>query len=72
LKITETIERDCCENQDLATYRGLTKMAAYRRPKFCKHCGQIWYFGSQPDGAGSSVNVLKPAVATEDCCLEEA
>ena len=44
MKITETIERNCCQPQDLVPYR-----AAYSRSHplsetlhFCRHCGQWW------------------------------
>lgn len=37
MKITETIERECCQPQDLKPYLG---KADSKGVKFCVHCGQ--------------------------------
>lgn len=43
MKITETIERECCQPNDLAQYQGNPIMSHSKHPfKFCKHCGQVW------------------------------
>lgn len=44
MKITEEIERECCDpKKDLILYRG-EKGAIYRNESlsFCVHCGKIW------------------------------
>lgn len=44
MKITETIERECCQPGDLEQYKaGYPK--SYPLPgtlKYCRHCGQWW------------------------------
>lgn len=49
MKITETIERDCCNYSDLKTYKGIgyNKNARYS-VLFCPHCGQIWHYIRKP------------------------
>lgn len=47
MKITETIERQCCDFQkDLKAYKGIPskglKNFMVYSPLFCIHCGQIW------------------------------
>lgn len=55
MKIKVTIERDCCDQQeDLQTYRGSSAIPEVLRPKFCKHCGQLWYLNRYTDAAGDS------------------
>jgi hypothetical protein len=54
MKIKVTIERDCCHPaEDLQTYRGSSDIPEVLRPKFCKHCGQLWYLRRFTDAAGS-------------------
>lgn len=55
MKIKVTTERECCDPQeDLQTYRGKHMIPDVLRPKFCKHCGQLWYLESFTDAAGDS------------------
>ena len=60
MKISETIERQCCEHQDFKPYKGLvdeTKegyiMIKTHKPVFCKHCGQVWIHTREMGLAGS-------------------
>jgi hypothetical protein len=55
MKVTVTAERDCCDpREDFLTYRGRSFMGDARKPKFCKHCGQLWYLIRFTDAAGDS------------------
>jgi hypothetical protein len=55
MKVKVTTERDCCHpSEDLETYRGQSKIPDVLKPKFCKHCGQLWYLSRFTDAAGSS------------------
>jgi hypothetical protein len=55
MKVKITTERDCCHVQeDLQTYRGSSGIPEVLKPKFCKHCGQLWYLSRFTDAAGSS------------------
>jgi hypothetical protein len=56
MKITETIERDCCARIDLKPYLGLSTIQVRdgrARLLFCIHCGQIWRPEKFMDAAGS-------------------
>lgn len=65
MKITETIERECCQRQDLKPYRGVMHESLKRHcPKFCVHCGQVWMEDSEMGPAGSNEPVSKPAKIT--------
>lgn len=49
MKITETIERDCCQFADLKPYKGqVEKGSKERSRKFCVHCGQQWEWTREP------------------------
>ena len=54
MKITETIERECCHPDDLVKYQGVSGIPAVLKPKFCKHCGQLWILERFTDAAGDS------------------
>jgi len=54
MKIKVTAERDCCQHEDLITYRGQSSIPEKLKPKFCKYCGQLWYLNRFTDAAGSS------------------
>lgn len=70
MKITETIERECCDERlgDLRPYRGsavrkvdksvVPEMDSRGIFKFCVHCGQIYRKTRQTDAAGGSEDVL--------------
>ena len=48
MKITETIERDCCAKDDMLPVDGFVG-----KLKFCTYCGQIWkwkYIGIESPG----------------------
>jgi hypothetical protein len=51
VKILETIERECCQQQDMKPYQGVGD----RKDKkiFCIHCGQVWGENSFMDESGS-------------------
>ncbi len=58
MKITETIERECCEPRDLKPYSG--KFNGYSElplswqvtVQFCIYCGQLWREEGYTDAAG--------------------
>ena len=52
MKIKVTIERDCCEREDFVSYAGHGDIPVILKPKFCKHCGQLWVLESYTDAAG--------------------
>lgn len=53
MKIKVTTERECCDYEDLVTFQGQTPVInKVLRPKFCKHCGQLWVLESFTDAAG--------------------
>lgn len=58
IKITETIERDCCEQVDLKEFKGRS-CHVNEKFYFCKHCGQYWHYEKYIDEAGSSDTRLK-------------
>ena len=63
MKIKETVERDCCQEQDLKKYCGLFKdQLKMFSPKFCTYCGQVWAYHKEADGSGYSSTVRTPLV----------
>ncbi len=56
MKITETIERECCDERegDLHIYMGEAEFDGSWAFFFCIHCGQIWVEDRRMDAAGSS------------------
>jgi len=50
VKITETIERWCCEPKDLKKYRGEGSKSI---EMFCQHCGQQFTSEKYTDAAGA-------------------
>ena len=60
MKIKETIERDCCQPQDLRPYKGVGTAKA-----FCQHCGQLWGEASRMDAAGSRESILTKITPAE-------
>ncbi len=43
IKVTETIERDCCQVGDLRIYYGRkVEDIPGHMIRFCGHCGQMW------------------------------
>jgi hypothetical protein len=60
MKITETIERDCCHQKDLLPYKGVrSDILNYgKNLQFCRHCGQIWFWERKMDEAGSGADYL--------------
>lgn len=60
MKIKETIERECCQTQDLKKYRGeQANDTPWLGLRFCTHCGQLWHQTSQGDAAGGTETVMK-------------
>lgn len=60
MQISETIERECCQRQDLKPYKGLVDetgedyiMIKTHKPVFCKYCGQVWTHTKEMGPAGS-------------------
>ena len=54
MKIKETVERDCCAPEDLLWYKGSHNLPLGSKPKFCRHCGQIWILITYTDAAGDT------------------
>jgi len=68
VKITETIERDCCLSKDLKPYNGKMNPSVKKyHPYFCIYCGQIWIGDTEMGPAGSNEPVTKPINITTDC-----
>jgi hypothetical protein len=55
MKITETIERNCCEQKDLKPYLGNKALKLL----YCVHCGQLWEWNRRMDAAGSMEDCLE-------------
>lgn len=54
MKISETIERECCQTRDLRKYQGLVDTIVKTfKPEFCIHCGQIWIHDREMGPGGS-------------------
>jgi hypothetical protein len=57
VKITETIERECCQREDLKPYPGQPssnqRYWGAQKYVFCKHCGRAHEAVSSTDAAGS-------------------
>ena len=52
MKITETIERECCNwNRDFVVTA--SKIGGHNI-KVCKHCGQLWIWDRQPGDMDST------------------
>lgn len=67
MKIKQTIERECCQLDDLLQYKGLCEEWMKRSaPFFCKYCGQIFYHDKEMNGAGSYDSCLIKLVAGSD------
>jgi hypothetical protein len=75
MKITETVERDCCATKDLRPYSGMVCSKSRENTcsplLFCKHCGQVWVRARRTDAAGSAENVLAPLKIHVHECHEE-
>ncbi len=61
MKITETIERECCDERkgDLQPYMGAAEFDGKRAFFFCIHCGQVWVEDRRMDAAGGSETYLR-------------
>lgn len=60
MKITETVERQCCDpRKDLETIRGHPRGRIFL---FCKHCGRHWedHGSLTPEGNGGIVALAWP------------
>jgi len=65
MKITETVDRECCQRQDMKPYNGKIGAEVKRfRPRFCVHCGQVWIVDSEMGPAGSNEPVDKKVTIT--------
>lgn len=61
MKITETIERECCQQRDMKDYGGMwIDMNTTCMFSFCIHCGQLY-----KRDIVSSVNKYTPIEITE-------
>ena len=65
IKISETIERDCCQVQDLMAYQGLQKRPTDKY-KVCKHCGQTFVYDRCRDGGAGGVDHYWREIVLED------
>lgn len=54
MKITETIERECCQRSDLKPLQQSPKSGHIPRYMFCKYCGTHHQMHSFTDPAGGS------------------
>ncbi len=63
MKIKQTIERDCCQSEDLKPYLGICKNNNIKllKPKFCIYCGQVWYNDKEMGPSGSSDYIISTA-----------
>lgn len=52
VKVKKTIERDCCDPEDLRSVKCATSVPVSLSPKFCIHCGQWWVLKRFTDAAG--------------------
>jgi DNA-directed RNA polymerase subunit M/transcription elongation factor TFIIS len=66
MKISETVERECCHCQhDLKTYRGKPigdLGESFGKIRFCVHCGQLWRWYRAPgemDGGLEKITIVK-------------
>jgi hypothetical protein len=67
MKIKETIERQCCQSQDLRKYCGERELLVDRfDPIFCIYCGQIWVHDKEMGPAGSYDPCLKKVRITSN------
>lgn len=46
MKISEAVERECCQVEDMRKYQG-TPIPGASHPRFCVHCGQLFWFNRQ-------------------------
>ena len=65
MKISETIERDCCQYSDLKEYCG-EYTASVRDFKFCQYCGQLWTTEQEQDPSGNRSNAVQIKVVITD------
>lgn len=54
MKITETVNRDCCQSKDLKVVEGSPLRGRDPLYKFCVHCGARHKIHTFMDAAGSS------------------
>ena len=68
MKITETIERECCQPRDLKPYLGKVSFNRDQwRPQFCVHCGQIHVCTREMDASGNMDTVLTKTTIHDNC-----
>ena len=68
MKITETIERECCQPGDLRPYAGFQE--APDGIWFCAHCGQLWGYRRITDNEGAPSRVecrIYPGKKEHEC-----
>jgi hypothetical protein len=72
MKITEQVERDCCDlRMDLKPYRGISGNHDHREYRFCVHCGQLWVPGRYADAAGGRSTEWLKVVPSNGKIIEE-
>lgn len=54
MKISETVERDCCQQRDFKPVEGTKIIGRIPSLVFCQHCGHYWEYTSCRDAAGSA------------------
>lgn len=52
MKITETINRDCCQQRDLRPVEGTKRIHGHDEFMFCVHCGRYHEAYRVSDAAG--------------------
>ncbi|MFA6088629.1 MAG: hypothetical protein WC755_02080 [Candidatus Woesearchaeota archaeon] len=59
MKITDSVERECCAFSDLVQYNGeVGEKYKKENLSFCKYCGQIFII-KQGNGNGSELSIYK-------------
>lgn len=61
MKITQTVQRDCCQQSDLRPLEGTPKRGRTPEWMFCLHCGRQHRIHTFTDPAGASDWDYQPA-----------
>lgn len=60
MKVTETVQRECCQPRDLKPVEGTPRRGRDAEYVFCVHCGKWHEYDSFMDAAGSRDWRYKP------------
>ena len=67
MKIKETVERECCNDNDLKPYKGRSEdIQEKEKTMFCQYCGQVWVCTRQMNPAGSMDPCRVPVILRTD------